>query len=91
MTMLLRDSLGGNCKTCMIATMAMEDGSLPETVSTCRFAQRVAQISNRVELNEELDPKLMIARLKAQVSDLKQALAEARGDGPPRDRLALTD
>ena len=90
MTMVLRDSLGGNCKTTMIATMAAEDVSLPETVSTCRFAQRVAQISNRLEVNEEVDPKLMIARLRAQVADLKAALAEARGDAAARPVSALS-
>jgi kinesin family protein 6/9 len=90
MTMVLRDSLGGNCKTTMIATMAAEDSSLPETISTCRFAQRVAQISNRLEINEEVDPKLMIARLKAQVVDLKAALAEARGERGARGVEALS-
>ena len=67
MTSVLRDSLGGNCKTVMVATVSPEELALDESVSTCRFAQRVALISNRLELNEEVDPKLLIARLKAQV------------------------
>ena len=33
--------------------------SLQETISTCRFAQRVALIKNEAVLNEELDPKLV--------------------------------
>jgi kinesin family protein 6/9 len=44
MTMVLRDSLGGNCKTKMIATMSPEEGDIYESLSTCRFAKRVAMI-----------------------------------------------
>ena len=48
LTTVLRDSLGGNTKTAMIATMAAAVQQLDESVSTCRFAQRVAQVSNKV-------------------------------------------
>ena len=47
LTMVLRDSLGGNCVTAMIATVSAEQYNMFETVSTCRFAQRVACISNK--------------------------------------------
>ena len=47
LTMLLRDSLGGNCLTAMIATVSVEERNIMETISTCRFAQRVACISNK--------------------------------------------
>ena len=48
MTTVLRDSLGGNCCTAMIATISPAPDQLPEAIATCRFAQRVAQISNQV-------------------------------------------
>ena len=48
MTMLLRDSLGGNCRTVMIANISIEQKQLDESISTCRFAQRVAMITNEV-------------------------------------------
>ncbi|RKP02784.1 hypothetical protein CXG81DRAFT_10366, partial [Caulochytrium protostelioides] len=64
MTSVLRDSLGGNCKTTMVATLAMEDELVDESISTCRFAQRVALINNVAIRNEELDPRLVIQRLK---------------------------
>lgn len=51
-----------------------------ETISTCRFAQRVAMIKNDVMVNEELDPKLLIARLKKEVQQLKEELAMATGE-----------
>jgi kinesin family protein 6/9 len=40
MTSILRDSLGGNCKTVMIATMSLDKTSEEETLSTARFAHR---------------------------------------------------
>ncbi|KAJ3298827.1 Kinesin- protein 6 [Rhizoclosmatium sp. JEL0117] len=80
MTSILRDSLGGNCMTTMIATVAPEDELIEESISTCRFAQRVALISNIAKLNEEVDPKLVIARLKREIVRLKAELAIARGE-----------
>ena len=40
--------VGGNCQTAMIATITFEEENLGETLSTCRFAQRVACITNVV-------------------------------------------
>ncbi|KAJ3017417.1 Kinesin- protein 6 [Thoreauomyces humboldtii] len=80
MTSVLRDSLGGNCRTTMVATVAVEDVLIDESISTCRFAQRVALVSNNAQLNEELDPRLQIARLKREVARLKVELAIARGE-----------
>ncbi|KAG9336838.1 hypothetical protein JZ751_003186 [Albula glossodonta] len=58
MTSVLRDSLGGNCMTTMIATVSVDKRNVDESISTCRFAQRVALIKNEALLNEELDPSL---------------------------------
>jgi len=46
LTTILKDSLGGNCKTVMIATISMDRSNQDETVSTLRFAQRVKLIEN---------------------------------------------
>ena len=51
-TMVLRDSLGGNCMTKMIATVSAEKVDVQESLSTCRFAQRVSKIQNQVVKNE---------------------------------------
>lgn len=40
MTNVLRDSLGGNCKTVMIANLSLELDNQEETLSTARFAVR---------------------------------------------------
>ena len=79
MTSVLRDSLGGNCKTTMIATLNTARANIDETISTCRFAQRVALIQNSATLNEEADPRLMISKLKGEVERLKAELALAGG------------
>ncbi|XP_047467305.1 kinesin-like protein KIF6 [Mugil cephalus] len=79
LTSVLRDSLGGNCMTTMIATMAVDKRNLDESISTCRFSQRVALIKNEAILNEELDPALLIARLKREVLSLKEELAMVTG------------
>lgn len=90
MTSVLRDSLGGNCKTTMIGCIAAEAGNLPESISTCRFAQRVAQITNNAKVNEELDPNLLIARLKREVSELKEEVRIAQMSKDGKEPEALT-
>jgi len=79
-TQVLRDSLGGNCKTAMIATINPEPEFTDESISTCRFAQRVAQVKNSAIVNEETDPYLLIKRLKAEVASLKAEIAFLKGE-----------
>ena len=86
MTSVLRDSLGGNCKTSMIATMNPDRAHTDESLSTCRFAQRVACVSNAVKVNEEVDPQMVIRRLKKEVADLREELALVRGAGADHDQ-----
>ncbi|KAM4835057.1 kinesin-like protein KIF6 isoform 3-T3 [Thomomys bottae] len=80
MTSVLRDSLGGNCMTTMIATLSLEKRNIDESISTCRFAQRVALIKNEAVLNEEIDPRLMILRLQKEIQELKDELAMVTGE-----------
>ncbi|XP_019900099.1 kinesin-like protein KIF6 isoform X3 [Esox lucius] len=79
MTSVLRDSLGGNCMTTMIATVSVDRRNVDESISTCRFAQRVALIRNEALLNEELDPALVIVRLKREIQSLKEELSMVTG------------
>ena len=53
LTLFLKDSLGGNCKTVMMATLSMDSSNQDETVSTLRFAQRVKLIENETSINEK--------------------------------------
>uniref|UniRef100_A0A452TGH0 Kinesin-like protein n=1 Tax=Ursus maritimus TaxID=29073 RepID=A0A452TGH0_URSMA len=88
MTSVLRDSLGGNCMTTMIATLSLEKRNIDESISTCRFAQRVALIKNEAVLNEEIDPRLLIIRLQKEIQELKDELAVVTGE---QRTEALTD
>ena len=85
MTSVLRDSLGGNCKTAMIGNISVETASVEESLATCRFSQRVALIKNDAVVNEELDPNLLIKKLKREVSLLKEELKEAGGEVDEED------
>ena len=81
MTAVLRDSLGGNSRTFMIATLSGEAQHVDESISTARFAARVGQIVNRVWQEEaEEDTDVIIRRLKAEVRELKDEVRRLRGE-----------
>lgn len=46
-----QDSLGGNAKTLVIANVWGEAAHLDETLSTCKFAQRMQRVTNEVAVN----------------------------------------
>jgi kinesin family protein 6/9 len=75
LTHLLKDSLGGNCKTTMVANVWPEAKMLQETASTLRFATRMMRVSNEASVNVHLDPQLLIRKYERQIKDLKQELA----------------
>lgn len=73
LTMLLKDSLGGNAKTVMFANVGPSDKNLSETISTLRFALRAKQIENKPLKN--MDPKdARIQDLMDQIEELKKRL-----------------
>jgi len=51
-----------------------------ETISTCRFSQRVALIKNDAILNEELDPRLLINQLRAENLQLRNQILIHNGN-----------
>jgi kinesin family protein 6/9 len=51
LTNILRDSLGGNCKTLMVANVWPEPSHIEETVSTLKFATRMMRVSNEAIVN----------------------------------------
>ena len=73
-TCMLRDSLGGNCNTVMIATCSHDEAQLTENVATCRFAQRVSCVTNEYHVNQEIVPELVIKRLRAENARLIKEL-----------------
>nr|XP_005284177.1 kinesin-like protein KIF3C isoform X1 [Chrysemys picta bellii] len=73
LTRLLQDSLGGNAKTIMVATLGPASHSYDESLSTLRFANRAKNIKNKPRVNEDPKDTLLrefqeeIIRLKAQL------------------------
>jgi kinesin family member 6/9 len=75
LTNVLRDSLGGNCKTRLIANIWCESRNIEETISTLRFAQRMMLVQTAPTINEHLDPTKVIEQYKLEVQTLKKELA----------------
>jgi kinesin family protein 6/9 len=59
---VLRDALGGNCKTVMIACVWPDVSHVEETVSTCRFASRVRTLTTNAVINESKDPNVLVRK-----------------------------
>lgn len=79
-TLYLKDSLGGNCMTTMIATLSSKTMHIHETISTCKFAMSVMTIKNNAKVNVSADPQVLIARLRQEICRLKDELAIERGE-----------
>jgi kinesin family protein 6/9 len=75
LTHLLKDSLGGNCKTVMVANIWPESSHLEETASTLRFATRMMRVTNDPTVNVHLDDKMLLKKYEREIKDLKQELA----------------
>uniref|UniRef100_A0A9J8DK28 Kinesin motor domain-containing protein n=1 Tax=Cyprinus carpio carpio TaxID=630221 RepID=A0A9J8DK28_CYPCA len=75
LTFLLRDSLGGNAKTYIIANVHPGSKCFGETLSTLQFAQRAKLIKNKAMVNE--DTQGNVRQLQAEVRKLKEQLAHA--------------
>ena len=71
LTNMLKNSIGGNCYTILIANIWPEGGHLEETISTLRFALRMKQVENVPTVNETADRNLLIKRYEKEIRDLK--------------------
>nr|XP_057912856.1 kinesin-like protein KIF3C [Doryrhamphus excisus] len=77
LTRLLQDSLGGNAKTVMVATLGPSPQHYDETLTTLRYANRAKNIQNQPRVNEDPKDALLrefqreIARLRAQLNHRK--------------------
>ncbi|XP_058118019.1 kinesin-like protein unc-104 [Anopheles coustani] len=73
LTWLLRENLGGNSKTAMIAAISPADINYDETLSTLRYADRAKQIVCKAIVNEDANAKL-IRELKEEIQKLRELL-----------------
>ncbi|XP_003474899.2 kinesin-like protein KIF14 [Cavia porcellus] len=86
LTWLLKESLGGNSKTAMIATISPAASNIEETLSTLRYANQARLIVNIARVNEDVNAKL-IRELKAEIEKLKAAQRNHPNIDPERYRL----
>ncbi|XP_074924759.1 kinesin-like protein KIF1A isoform X4 [Chelonoidis abingdonii] len=80
LTWLLRENLGGNSRTAMVAALSPADINYDETLSTLRYADRAKQIRCNAVINEDPNNKL-IRELKDEVARLRDLLySQGLGD-----------
>ena len=87
LTWILKESLGGNSKTYMIATVSIERQYLSETLNTLRYAWSAKKIINKVSINHDNSDDI-IAALKAEVTALQRRINGAT-DSRELDRLRM--
>ena len=73
LTWLLKENLGGNSKTAMLAAISPADINYDETLSTLRYADRAKQIVCKAVVNEDANGKL-IRELKEEIFRLREIL-----------------
>ncbi|KAG8649247.1 kinesin-like protein KIN-5B [Manihot esculenta] len=78
LTRLLRDSLGGKTKTCIIATISPSAHSLEETLSTLDYAYRAKNIKNKPEANQKMSKAVLLKDLYLEIERMKEDVRAAR-------------
>ena len=76
LTRILEDSLGGNCKTTMMAMISPALEAFTESLSTLKFANRAKFIKNTARVNEDLDQKSLLRKYERELKRLRQELDE---------------
>ncbi|KAK6437411.1 Kinesin-related motor protein [Oleoguttula sp. CCFEE 5521] len=78
LTRLLQDSLGGQTKTCIIATLSPAKSNLEETISTLDYAFRAKNIRNKPQINQTVSKKTLLKEFTAEIEKLKSELIATR-------------
>ena len=74
LTHILKDAIGGNCKTIMIATIWPEEQFILDTLSTLNFAKRMKNVVNDLSVNIMLDKNAYVKKLNKEIKELKKEL-----------------
>jgi kinesin family protein 3/17 len=91
LTRMLEDSLGGNCKTTMMAMISPAFESMLETISTLKFANRAKNIRNEARVNEDLDQKSLLRKYERELKQLRAELEERSKNVVDKRRLLEVD
>jgi kinesin family protein 1 len=87
LTWLLKDSLGGNSMTAMIAAISPADINFDETLSTLRYADSAKRIKNHAVVNEDANAR-MIRELREELATLRSKLSSGGASVPDEERYA---
>jgi kinesin family protein 3/17 len=74
LTRILEDSLGGNCKTTMMAMISPALECFLESLSTLKFVNRAKNIKNNAQVNEDVDQKTLLLKYEHELRRLRQEL-----------------
>jgi len=91
LTRILEDSLGGNCKTTMMAMISPALEALAESLSTLKFANRAKSIKNEAKINEDLDQKSLLRKYERELKRLRAELQERNRNVVDKRRLLELD
>ncbi|CAM9503144.1 unnamed protein product, partial [Phaeothamnion confervicola] len=81
LTRILQPSLSGNARMAIVCCATPAEGFLEETRSTLQFAARAKMIKTRAVVNEVLDDRAQLRRLKKELQDLKDRQRQAETAG----------
>eukprot|EP01028_Stygiella_incarcerata_P011389 TRINITY_DN6437_c1_g1_i1.p1 TRINITY_DN6437_c1_g1~~TRINITY_DN6437_c1_g1_i1.p1 ORF type:complete len:1007 (-),score=355.63 TRINITY_DN6437_c1_g1_i1:282-3302(-) len=87
LTRILEDSLGGNCKTTMMAMVSPAMDSFGESLSTLKFANRAKNIKNVAHVNEDLNERALIRKYERELKALRTELQQKSRDVVDKRRL----
>ncbi|XP_054157934.1 kinesin-like protein KIF13B [Oppia nitens] len=90
LTWLLKDNLGGNSKTVMVATISPAADNFEETLSTLRYADRAKRIVNHAVVNEDPNNRI-IRELREEVDQLRAQLMNATQQSDLYERLVESE
>lgn len=76
LTRILEDSLGGNCKTTMMAMISPSAEAFAESQSTLKFATRAKKIKNEARINEDVDQRALLRKYEIELKKLKNELQQ---------------
>ncbi|XP_066257434.1 kinesin-like protein KIF11 isoform X1 [Euwallacea similis] len=80
LTRILRDSLGGHTKTCIVATVSPAQVAYDETQNTLEYALRAKDIRNTPMMNEKITKAEMMNQLNLEMEKLKKDIEELKKD-----------
>eukprot|EP00930_Biecheleria_cincta_P003599 TRINITY_DN104531_c0_g1_i1.p1 TRINITY_DN104531_c0_g1~~TRINITY_DN104531_c0_g1_i1.p1 ORF type:complete len:1055 (-),score=152.61 TRINITY_DN104531_c0_g1_i1:36-3200(-) len=91
LTRLLEDSLGGNCRTTMMAMVSPAAEAFGESLSTLKFAQRAKGVLNSPQVNEDVDQQTLIRKYETEIRKLRSELADRSRDPSYRHSWCAND